>query len=199
VIYDKIKDITQPKGRSIDKDQTTEQLNIFDLIEDRTSPLELLRLEVRISNRTKLKTLMAKLGYANEDPQFKDVFSGRLAQAVLKEYWNGMVTKDNLFLFVSTNEPQQMLKVLLRAGYAPKEAFYLLGIITASKDKGLRELRKMLGKHASKRSWDRIKTDFKALNSLSTVMPLYTFMDEVNSSLDHFKPYKLKKESLPFL
>ncbi len=199
VIYDKIKDITQPKGRAIDKDQTIQQMNIFDVIEGRASPLEILRLEVRISKRAKLKTLMTILGSPNEDPQFKDVFSSKLAQAVLKHYWKDMVTENNLFLFVSTNEPQQMLKVLLKAGYAPKVAFYLLGIITASKDKGLRELRQMLGKHASKRSWDRIKTDFKMLNSLSTVMPLYSFMDEVNTSLQRFKPYKLQKEALPFL
>ncbi len=199
VIYDKIKDISQTKGHAIDKDQTLQQLNLFDLIEGRANPLEILRLEVRISKRTKLKTLMTKLKSPNTDPEFKDVFNGKLAQAVLKHYWKDMVTENNLFLFVSTNEPQQMLKVLLRAGYTPKEAFYLLGIITASKDKGLRELRKMLGKHASKRSWDRIKKDFAMLNSLSTVMPLYSFMDEVNTSLEHFKPYKLQKEALPFL
>ncbi len=199
VIYDKIKDIAQTKGHAIDKDQTLQQLTLFDLIEGRANPLEILRLEVRISKRTKLKTLMTKLKSPNADPEFKDVFSSKLAQAVLKHYWKEMVTENNLFLFVSTNEPQQMLKVLLRAGYAPKEAFYLLGIITASKDKGLRELRKMLGKHASKRSWDRIKKDFATLNSLSTVMPLYNFMDEVNTSLELFKPYKLQKESLPFL
>lgn len=102
-----------------------------------------------------------------------------------------MITENNLFLFVSTSEPQQMLKVLLRAGYAPKEAFYLLGIITASKDEGLRELRQMLGKHACKRSWERIKKDFKMLNSLSTVMPLYGFMEDVSTQLDQFKPYKI--------
>lgn len=196
VIYDKIKDISQPKGRAIDKDQTAQQLNIFDLIEGRTNPLEILRLEVRISKRTKLKTLMTKLGSPNEDPQFKDVFSSKLAQIVLKHYWKDMITENNLFLFVSTSEPQQMLKVLLRAGYAPKEAFYLLGIITASKDKGLRELRQMLGKHASKRSWERIKKDFKTLNSLSTVMPLYGFMEDVSSQLEQFKPYRFKPEVL---
>lgn len=199
VIYDKIKDLTQSKGRAIDKDQTAQQTSIFDFIEGRSNPLELLRLEVRICNRTKLKSLMAKLGIPNEDPQFKDVFSSQLAQTVLKHYWEGMITKDNLFLFVSTNEPQQMLKVLLRAGYDPKKAFYLLGIITASKDKGLRELRKVLGKYASKRSWYRIKTDFTELNSLSTVMPVYNFIDEVNTNLAQFKPYKLQKEALPFL
>jgi len=71
VIYDKVKDLTQLKGHAIDKDQTAQQSDIFELINGRSTLLELLRLEVRISNRTKLKSLMAKLGSPNEDRDLK--------------------------------------------------------------------------------------------------------------------------------
>ena len=96
VLYDKVSDLNQPKGRAIDKEQLPQQFSLFHALrEDR---LELLRMEVRLSNRTKLKSVLAAVGFGDQ-PTFASVFRRELWQRVLLKYWQDLIASRNLLLF----------------------------------------------------------------------------------------------------
>lgn len=193
VMYDKVKDLKQSQGRAIDKDQNHLQSNIFDVLQDQSPETEVLRLEVRLCSRRKIKQLTQKLGFNVQEAQFKDLFSEKIAQAVLKYYWQEMVINKNRFLFLSNNDPFQTFKSLIKV-HKPKQAFYLLGLFTLSREKGLREVRQSLAKHSDDRTWQRMQKDLQTLNQLGTVTPAYRFIDDIERSLNDFKPFKLPKE-----
>ena len=76
VLYDKISDLNQSKGRAIDKEQLPQQFSLFE--ELREERLELLRMEVRLSNRIKLKSVLAAVDYGDQ-PTFASVFKRDLS------------------------------------------------------------------------------------------------------------------------
>jgi hypothetical protein len=193
VMYDKVKDLKQGKGRAIDKDQNHLQSSIFEVLKNQSPDTEILRLEVRLCSRRKIHSLFRKLGFNITDARFKDVFNINIAQGVLKYYWQEMVINKNRFLFLSHQDSFQTFKTLIKDN-KPKQAFYLLGLFTLSKEKGLREVRQALARHSNDRTWQRMQADLKTLNQLGTVTPAYGFIDDIETTLNEFKPFKLSNK-----
>lgn len=193
VIYDKIKDLKQSKGRASDKDQNHLQSSIFDIIQESAESTEILRFEVRLCKRRKLKTMLKKVGFANENPKLAELFNSQTSKAILTHYWKEMVLNQNIFLFTGNKDPLQILTQLLQTA-KPQRAIYLIGLFLISKEKGIRELRQTLAQHASDRTWYRIQNDLQELNSLATTNQIYSFISDIQTQLDSFKPYKLNKE-----
>jgi hypothetical protein len=84
VIYDKVADLKRGSKRAIDREQTDYQMSLF-------APLkkahEILRFEVRLSQRRKMINVLKTLGLG-DNPTFRDVFSVKTSQAVLMHYWD---------------------------------------------------------------------------------------------------------------
>ncbi len=72
VLYDKINDLNKPAKRAIDKDQIKSQLDLFEYIKREKRNFEVLKMEVRLSEKRKMNEVLEKLGYP-QNPTFKDI------------------------------------------------------------------------------------------------------------------------------
>lgn len=86
VFYDKIKDLQQAKiseKRAEEKDNAL-QLGLFDTL-TKERPLEVLRIEIRLNKRQKIRQILDKID-ANAEPTFDNIFSQDIAKKVLLYY-----------------------------------------------------------------------------------------------------------------
>lgn len=193
-IYDKIKDFNKPAGRAIDKDQTSRQMNIFKQIKKSKEYLEVLKIEVRLSNKTKMNSVLKELGYS-KNPNFQDVFNKQLCQKIIKSYWEKIIIGKNVFLFDTNNNPQNILKNIL--SHYPsiklkklKKAIYLAGLSILCKDDGITALRAIMGSYGLKTAWGKLRGDIEALNEVSLNSQNYGFMGDIERVLDDFNPFR---------
>jgi hypothetical protein len=94
VFYDKIKDLEQAKlseKRAIEKDSAM-QLKIFPGLRKRHKKFEVLRMEVRLNKRQKMKQLFAKIGIKS-DLTLKSLFKPVISRKVLLHYLDELESK----------------------------------------------------------------------------------------------------------
>ena len=188
VLYDKIADLAKGKKRAIDKDQTPNQLSLFSQLKKQK---EILRLEVRLSQRRKLNTLFKQLDFTL-DPTFKDVFSTAKSKKVVNHYWETLIAGQSLQLFTHAYTPKDLLRRILVAkkNAKGKTAIYLTGLLLLARDEnGLRELRTMLGKNSDDRTWYRVAADAKGMASDLNKMQPREWYGQVKKTLKDYKPY----------
>ena len=193
VIYDKIQDLKKPKKRAIDKDQTLRQLSLFDDIQQRERK-EILRFEVRLSRKVKVNSIMDKMGY-NKNPTFKDIFSKKVCQEVLMLYWQELIAEKNLFLFSISSSPKQTFEKIRKhyLSIKPKEIVYLVGLQQLCQDgNGIRDLRNLVEKKASTRTWYRLTKDMKKLNDVQEISECHKWVDQIQKQLHDFKSLRVK-------
>lgn len=194
VIYDKINDITKPKSRAIDKDKTLQQLSLFDLIKKENKKLEVLRLEVRLSSKTKMNKQLEKLGYST-NPTLKDVFKQDLCKKIVEQYWYEFFS-DNQFLFNKISDPQEILQLILRRHPRVKtiKAINIIGLYCLCRDdEGMRGFRKIIDSYKPKSNWTTIKKYIEFLDDEIFAHPAWGFIDEVKQQLGNFEAIKVEK------
>ena len=196
VFYDKIADLNQNKKKAVDQDQTWQQFSLSDEIKNKQSPLEILRMEIRLCKKRKINSVMQKLGF-QKNPTFKDIFKKDVCQKILKWYWDTIVTGENLFLFELENNPKQLLKDILRKEpeIKGKEAIYLVGLSVLCKDGGIRELRNILEKHMTQRSWYRMTDRVKLLNDIVNKKVFCSWVGQIEMVINNFEPFRIELES----
>lgn len=170
VIYDKIQDLGKKEKRAIDKDQTSNQLSLFDDLSTKKKQDEVLRLEVRLSKKVKMNQMLKKLGYET-GPTFEEIFKKDICQKVVEHYWQTIVEKENLFLFNLEKTPKRLLEDILSEvePVKAKQAIYLVGLSELCRQPdGIRDLRSVLSKVINNRTWYRIATDIKSLNHIKS-------------------------------
>lgn len=195
VFYDKIADLVKSENRSFGKDQKMQQLSLFEFRQQEKKP-EILRMEVRLSNKTKMKGVLKRLNLTS-DPVFSDIFKKEVCQKILQNYFDTYI-EPSLFVFDLASNPQAILKRILRGEkkVKTKEAIYLLGLWELAKDEGVRPLRRIIQPTKQKtRSWQRVSADLKYLNTLSTITSSQTFIKDIKANLSNFEPYKLPAEA----
>ncbi len=192
VIYDKIADISRGKKRATDKDQTEYQKN---LVKHFGKGAEILRLEVRLSQKRKMISLFKELGFS-EKPTFRDVFSSKKSKTILLHYWSKFIEKNAMFLFAYSMTPQDILKQLsiARPKAKPKQLLYSVGLLNVARDGGgLRDIRGLLEKRSVNRTWQRINDDFREVASeMQNVRPREWY-DQVKQQLNDFIPYRINR------
>lgn len=190
VFYDKIIDLAKPEKRAIDKDQTSQQFSLFDYIKQNQTGLELLRMETRLSHKTKMNEILQKVGYA-PNPAFKDIFKKEVCQKVLKLYWNKFFEQDG-FLFSVNNSPQKILQLIFKKypNTKPKTAVFLSGLMTLCKDdEGIRGLRSIV----NPKNWTPLRNYLRKFENDIFRQPQHGFIKDIETALAEFKPYKLPK------
>ena len=193
VIYDKIPDLKKPSKRAIDKDQTPVQGFLFGQLSGLQKQTEVLRIEVRITNKRKMNALLSKHGFP-QHPSFQDIFREDLCLTFVYAYWNDLIIQPNLFLFSLANKPKQMLKNLIKAypDIKPKEIAYLIGLDVLAKDEdGIRELRGYLEKQGSERTWSRISKSIQKLNKAQNPLHCHNWIRQAESQIKDYKPLKI--------
>ncbi len=191
VIYDKIADLKKYLKKSIDKDQTKYQKSLFDSI-DKKDLYEVLRLEIRISQKRKLNSLFKKLGL-KENPTFEDAFKISISKTVVQYYWNTLINNNSGLLFGSFIGPKDILKQIFIANpkLKSKQAVYFAGLISMTKDgNGMRELRSILGKYSDDRTWYRTKEDINYISDLLKRIRPRDWFDQIEKALKDFETFK---------
>jgi hypothetical protein len=193
VIYDKKRDYGKSKGAATDKDRVPFTQSFL----DQTYSLpEILRIEVRLSEKRKVNEIFEKLGYAI-NPTFQEVFNQRLCQAVVRHYWKNLVTGDNGVLLSAPLSPQGILSHIKqeRKEIGHSKALFLVGLILTAKDSGgATGLRKTLG--ISSRSWYRLVEDLRNLGFLTDNQ--FEWVAVIEEQLSTFKPVRLADWSVKY-
>lgn len=195
VIYDKIADLGKDKKRAIDKDQTLFQFSLFSELNKVPELQEVIRFEIRLSQKQKMNKVLMDLGYA-KNPTFKDVFNVEISQKVVGDYWKRLIKERNLGLFSIAVSTKDILRTLFLAGkkLKPKQAIYLLGLFMVAKDEnGLRQLRTIISKRSHDRTWYRMAKDIQLASELITKNKLRDWVTQIDKKLEEYKPYKTKK------
>lgn len=160
VFYDKIRDLEKAKQsekRALEKDNTL-QLNVLKHL--RTgSKLEVLRMEVRLNKRQKMKPLFAKLGIKAE-LTFKKLFKPAIAKAVLLHYLDELERKRPPLLDYKQSHDKALLVDLVtnNPDLTLKQVMQLFGLKQALEIMQPRELRRMFANY-NVRGWNRLMAD----------------------------------------
>lgn len=182
VVYDKVADLIRGKKKSIDKDQPLKQISLFEKLNEGK---EILRFEVRLSQKPKMNAIFRELGFSG-NPTFKDVFSSEKSKAVLAHYWDRMIEPNSLLLFANMPSQKDLLSQILltRNGAKMKTAVYLTGLVSLARGgAGLRELRSILSKRGNDRSWYRIKKDLAEITEDLNRLRPRDWYNQVKSAL----------------
>ncbi len=191
VFYDKISDLKRSKKKSIDKEQTKCQTSLFNNLKK----YEVLRFEVRLSQKRKLNSMFKKLGYPS-NPTFKDVFSYTKSVRVLNFYWNEKIDKDRYVLFTQRESAESILRQILayKPNIKPSKALSMLGLMLYAKDNenGLRALRAIFEKNSTDRTWYKTIGTLRELANATSKSNELDWYLEITRELRNYKPLRLE-------
>lgn len=195
VIYDKVSDLNKDKKRAIDKEQTLYQKSLFIELSKESTTQEILRFEIRLSQKQKMNKVLEDLGYS-KNPTFKDVFNAEMSRKVVESYWQKLIKERNLGLFSISVSVKDILRTLFLADkkLKTKQAIYLLGLFQLAKDEdGMRQLRTIISKRSHDRTWYRIAKDMQRAGELITKNKIRNWVTQIDKKLSDYQPYKTKK------
>ena len=196
VLYDKINDLNKPAKRAIDKDQTKQQIDLFEYIKKQKRNLEVLKMEVRLNHKRKMIEVLEKVGFT-DTPLFKNIFKKDLCKKIVNLYWEKFFGKDR-FLFGIINSPQKILQAILikRPKTKIKTAIFLMGLILLCKDKeGIRGLRSITKNYRRKNNWGILRKYLKKWENEILTVPLHGFIKDIQRAVNEFKAFKLDKQT----
>ncbi|MBT3230820.1 hypothetical protein HN358_03520 [Candidatus Uhrbacteria bacterium] len=189
VLYDKMADINKPKSRAIDKDKIVAQMSLFDVLKEQNKPPEILRMEVRYTNRRVLKKELAKLGI-NTELIFKQLFKKNIAQKVVQAQWQQIYDPRVRFTLSMERKPQAVLKELLivHPNMTPKRAIELIGMYALARDDaGLLGIRTAIQSLRPKTNWHHFKKRLEAFQDPPFPLTVHGFVDDIESQIKSFK------------
>lgn len=191
IIYDKIADLKKQKGRAIDKDQTLYQKSLSE--ELKKEGVEVIRFEVRLIRKRKMNFVLKTLGY-NENPTFQDVFNSQLSKDVVTDYWNKLIKANSHSAFNISLGLKDVLQTILmsKKEIKPKEAIYLTGLYTLSRDQeGMRELRSLISKNRNERTWYRMVKNIEKVSSMIAENKIRDWVKQIDGGFEDYKPYRI--------
>ncbi|MFA5935057.1 MAG: hypothetical protein WC827_04185 [Candidatus Paceibacterota bacterium] len=194
VFYDKLADIIKDKKKAIDKNPSQYQKSLFTEIKNKMPLLEILRFEVRLSSKRKMKEVMKKMNFT-ERPVFRDIIKRDVCQKIVSWYWEEIIKGENLFLFELINSPKRLIRKIVKENMSikGKQAIFLVGLSILSKDEGgIRELRDILSRCTKQRSWYRLADDIKILNKISNKQSLHSWVQQIDQTIKSFDPLRIK-------
>jgi len=164
VFYDKLKDLDKAKTsekRAIEKDNFIQ----FDLFQEKklNRSCEVLRIEVRLNTRTKLKQILKRIEVKN-DLIFSSIFQKSLSQKVLLYFLNQIEIDYSLLVYKAKTSKDFLIDFkIANPSIKLRKLIQMLGLKNAIEEMGIREFReviKLFGNHG----WYRIKRDYDLLN-----------------------------------
>ena len=202
VIYDKVFDLNRPGNRGVDRDKTLFQKSLFDYLQKKKEPLEILRLEVRLTQKQKLASVLNKSGVVLDMLRLKSLFKKEIAQKIIQFYWNTCF-RDTKYRFLLGQSKKiddltnDIINYLKHDGCQTKSriiqykiAFSLLGFYLYTQEKGVRSLRNFIEGNFDRRTWYRANQDFETLSMILEQNKKETFMEQIEEALEKFEIYK---------
>ena len=187
--YDKIRDLKRAKitdNRAFGRGNEI-QLSLLDSFEERKSFFEVLRFEIRLNTRQKIRSIFKKLNIDSK-PTLKDVFSSETALKVLNYYLDEIRSKrPALFDYKRSSAKQFLSEVYIsNPKLSPRKIFQLLGIKVAFDEMGMRETREMLAGYTD-RTWYRLVSEVNKTSFPNRIDPLL----ELKEKLAIYEPIHL--------
>ena len=191
IFYDKLSDLKQAKKsekRTIEKDNYI-QLGLFDKLKTKEA-FEVLRIEVRLGSRRKIKQRLNKYSIEGKELIFNDLFSKQISQALLvstvkeieaarpKILKTDATSNEDLLDQLQLNNPQISYRKLLT----------YTGLKNSIDEMGTRKFREATGKFGDT-CWYRLQKEMKGLNINVTKDPF----DTINKVLEEFDKIELVK------
>ncbi len=206
VFYDKIKDLEKAKQsdkRTIEKDSAL-QLNLFPKFGQRgfggltmKRKLEILRMEVRLNKRQKIKQLFNKLGIRS-DLSFKSLFKPAISKKILLHYLYELESKRPALLDYKISSDKGLLTdlILNNPELGSKRILQIYGLAKALQIVNLRELRAMFAgrwrsqtKLRRSEDWYRLMANAKGVKLPGIRSPFGAIRDHIAK----FKPLKINQ------
>lgn len=186
--YDKIKDLEKARiseKRATENDNAL-QLHLFDELQKRKR-FEVLRMEVRLNTRPKIKWMLKTLGIETE-LTFKGLFNSATSQKVLLYYINELQRQRLAIIDFKPKSPKDLLATLTinNPKLGLRKILQLFGLKQAFEAVNPRELRTMFGKYTN-RSWQRLIAEVNQVNVPKTKNPFTLLTEHLNT----FEPLKL--------
>lgn len=186
--YDKLKDLKMAKiseKRAIESDNVI-QLNLFDTLQHQ-KPFEVLRMEVRLGKRQKIRQTITSVGF-NMEPTFQALFNSNLSQRILLSYLHEMESRRFSLQNYENGKPQEFLSDLIinNPKLGLKRTLQLFGLKQAMDTINMREIRVMFQGY-SDRSWYRLVSDANKIR-LPVKKDIFS---ELRSQLSFYKALKL--------
>ncbi len=192
-IYDKIKDLEQSRvseKRSIENNNQI-QLSLFD---DNfiAKPFEVIRIEVRLNSRVKIKSLLKSFKLAIE-PTFINLYSVILSKNVIMYFWKE-IEKDLDFISIDTSKPSELFKSIIinNPGIRISKVLKILSIVSLAKEIGFRNTRNLFNtNYKNNKFWYNLIKDLKEVK-----LPEgkgYNPIVEITEFIKAFKPLKLEE------
>ncbi len=186
--YDKIRDLEMAKGsdKRAFEDDNVLQLNLFDTLKERKF-LEVLRMEVRLNKRQKMKQLFRTVGIDTE-LTFQTLFSSIISQQILLHYLDQIERQRPRLLDLKAGNPKALLTDLIinNPKLGSLKTLQVFGLKQALDTTTPRELRVMFGKYKT-RSWYRLMAEAKAIKLPISKSPF----QPIRECLTLFEPLKL--------
>ena len=187
--YDKVKDYLVAKKsekRAIERKDNAIQLNLFDTIKP-TTPFEVLRMEVRLGTRQKIKQVL-KLIDSDVEPAYRNLFSQSIAQKVLIHYLDTIDRARPSLLDYPPRTPIELLAELTinNPTLSSTRILQVFGLKQALNSLDIRGLRAILG-NRKPTSWYKLMVVVQNLNLPKCPNPLAV----IRNSIQDFKPLKL--------
>lgn len=184
--YDKLDDLRKAKTsekRAYEKDYGI-QNGLFDNV-NLKKPFEVLRMEIRLGKRQKIRQVLSSLGLTHE-PTFKNLFSLALCQKVLLHYLSEIERNYPLIIYYDFSDPVHLFSSLLRnnpnMSLSRALKYTALGLlIKQSGVTGLRAMTCMFGN----RAWYEINKDMKQLKNMSEGKSIFGLLRE---NITNYKP-----------
>lgn len=188
--YDKLKDLKQAKiseKKSIEKDNYI-QLNLFKETKI-TEPFEVLRMEIRLNKKQKIKHVLGLLKIDTE-PTFINLFNKSISQKVLLYYWQKIMSKYPAVIAYKPKDKKDLLAELMvnNPHLSLKKINETVGAKSSIDEMGIREYREMTKKYG-KTGWYRLNKELKSIKLSKNYQ--YQPFKNINNALSEFRPLKL--------
>lgn len=190
VFYDKLKDLQQAKKsekRAIEKDSLT-QLSLFDLIPPK-QPFEVLRMEIRLGSRKKIKSVLIKNQLKSEKLTFVKLFSKKKAKKIIKSVFNDIKNRYPSVLALPKMTMEETFAELQinNLTFTLNKLLSVLGAKILFDEIGIRKFRES-SKRFDKRNFYRLMSDIKNVN-IGKNLNKFGCIDEV---LNKFEKVRLE-------
>lgn len=161
IFYDKLKDLQQAKKsqkKAIEPDSVL-QLNLFDDTKD-NGPFEVLRMEVRLNKRDKIKRLFESLGI-DTDLQFQNLFSKSISQKVLLHYLEQIRSNYPSVISLKLSNEQLLMRIISDyPGMKLRKVLMVLGAKALLDEIGVRAFRELIRSFGVRR-WYSLRQELK--------------------------------------
>lgn len=187
VFYDKVADLEQSvksEHKSVDRTSNYCQYYLLTKIafERKQHPLEVVRYEVRLSGKVKIRNMLDAVGMENTPLTLKGIFSQVVAKSILLHDLDKIIAKVPNAELLENSPENLFLSILSENNYTgPMDALAQLGFALLSSNIGdERRMREIVEKHFYRDAWNRLVKKYPPVAAVNQLKPLLKIREEVD-------------------